>query len=203
MASIWLPEPEIHEEVLALIRDVIHKETHGALSVRQCLDIMLTKPTNNFQRIAKMAIQNDDNAKAELMQKVTKNDFRAFLRGVLDRESESGNFEDTLEQIRESDPTEYHKTLQGWAKIALPQQKDVNIDVNIEQRVSILARMKEQYGYSAAIEEAEELPQLEEPQATPEPLPISEQPVSQRLASTFDPMFYEQPEDTTPYPQED
>ena len=164
---------------------------------------------------------------------------RAFLRDeILSKEKD--HIANSIAQLRD-DPETYNKTLQGWAKIALPNQSETNINVDIKQRADMFLRIKEQYGLSQAVDDAELLPDFngvgslpqpdiedadiseETDEPTKEPVAIMvenqeeyEDAIQEELtspsphptpvvnprypsrASTFDPTFFEIPDDTTP-----
>lgn len=196
MKTLGIAPEDIPREALEYINEIVNHESNGMLTVQECIQI-ITNPKNDFEKSLQLAMSKDEDIKSEIIKKASKRDFRAFLRDMIDGEAE--NIKPSLDVLREADPGEYNRTLQGWTKIAFPQQKDVNINVDVEHKITMYQRMQQQYGYSLAADGAEDAQLLEEgQQEAPMAIPVDNP--SQRLSSTFDPMFFEQPEDTTPPP---
>lgn len=120
------------------------------ITTQDVLKALLTTPKTKNQQLMKDFLSKPEIIE-ETLEKTTKQDFRAFLRDMLDEEKE--NIPESLHNLREQNgEAEYQRALQSWAKIALPSEKDVNVDVNISQRISMNERISKMYGYSQEIE---------------------------------------------------
>lgn len=138
------------------------------VTTQDVLKLLLTKPKNKNEEIMREYL-NKPEVISETVEKATKDDFRAFLRDVLDEEREF--IPESLHRLREADDEAYQRTLQSWAKLALPpQDKNTNVNIEIEQKVHIYDRLSQMYGYSKEVEglglSKTELRELENPAET-------------------------------------
>ena len=203
------PPPErIDDDTVRYIDSLLaDPEAGGHMRTQMTLKALLTTPKSNFQRALRHDITSDPNKMAEVLKKTTPEDFRAFLRDeILDKEKE--NIPETLAILREADPKEYNKVLQGWAKLALPTQKETDINVNIRQKADMYSRIQKQYGLSRLIEDVQPLPDDEQPPtAEPEPVLVETpeakvvRPYDMRAA--IDPTFFDTNEEPTDQPNTD
>lgn len=155
---------------------------------------------------------NNPEINPQLLEKANPNDFRAFMKQILEEEEE--HIPNALRQLREEDPDAYLKTILGYAKFVHPQQKEVNVNIELKQKQDMYASLFEQYGYSTLVDdqptqEVNLLPEGTMPEDYPELDPMASfisaptQPIED--ASTFDGVISPEEQDTTPpyTPQEE
>lgn len=195
-----LPPPPEHitDDTVQYIDSLLtDPQAGGHMRTQMALKAMMTTPKTTFQKALRHDITSDPRKMEEVIKKTTPEDFRAFLRDeILDKEKQ--NIPETLAVLKEVDPKEYNKVLQGWAKIALPSQKESSIHVDIQQKADMYSRIQQQYGLSQLVEdveplpEAEDAPQQEEQQ--PEPVLAENQPKVVRpydFRAAVDPTFFD------------
>lgn len=151
-------------EALDFIRKTIHGRTRGTMRVQEVLKILMLKPRTDFQKAERMALQNNPAVTPQILDAATPNDFRAVMKQIL--EAEEDFIPDSIAKLRD-DPETYNRVLLGWAKFVHPQEKNVNVNVEVKQKADMYAAMFEQYGYSTQVEDAEII--YDEPSALPQP----------------------------------
>lgn len=198
MTELPPPPERITDDAVQYIDSLLgDPDAGGHMRTQMALKAIMTTPKTTFQKALRHDLTSDPNKMAEVIKKTTPEDFRAFLRDeILDKEKQ--NIPETLAVLKEVDPKEYNKVLQGWAKIALPSQKETNINVEIQQKADMYSRIQQQYGLSQLVEdveplpEAEDTPQQEEQQ--PEPVLAENQPKVVRpydFRAAVDPTFFD------------
>lgn len=197
MPKLPPPPEKITDDVIEFIDTLIaDPEAHGHMRTQMALKALLTTPKTTFQKAIRHDLTSNPKKMEEVLKKTTPEDFRAFLRDqVLDKEKE--NIPETLAALREADPKEYNKILQGWAKIALPSQKETNVNVEVHQKADMYSRIRKQYGLSQLVEDVEPLPEApeeEQQQNEPEPVLAENQPKVVRpydFRAAVDPTFFD------------
>ena len=194
-----LPPPPEHitDDTVQYIDSLLaDPQAGGHMRTQMALKAMMTTPKTTFQKALRHDITSDPRKMEEVIKKTTPEDFRAFLRDeILDKEKE--NIPETLAVLKEANPKEYNKVLQGWAKIALPSQKESSIHVDIQQKADMYSRIQQQYGLSQLVEDVEPLPEateVEQPQQEPEPVLAENQPKVVRpydFRAAVDPTFFD------------
>lgn len=100
------------------------------------------------------ALQSNPNITSQLIESSTKDDFRAVMKQILQDEIDEGHISKSIESLRD-DPDTYNRTMLGWAKFVYPQEKKVDINVEVREKQDMYASMYEQYGNSLMVEDAE------------------------------------------------
>lgn len=195
------PEPLTDDAVRYIDSLIADPESGGHMRTQLALKAIMTTPKTTFQRALRHDLTSNPSKMEEVIKKTTPEDFRAFLRDeILDKEK--ANIPETLAVLKDIDPKEYNKVLQGWAKIALPSQKETNINVEIQQKADMYSRIQKQYGLSQLIEDVEPMSDAEQPSAEPQPIVVeSTEPKLTRpynRMAAIDTAFFEQPEENTP-----
>lgn len=197
MSQLPPPPERITNDTVQYIDSLLaDTEAGGHMRTQMAIKALMTTPKTTFQKALRHDMVSDPAKMAELIKKTTPEDFRAFLRDEI-LENEKGNIPGTLAILRETDPKEYNKVLQGWAKLALPSQKETNINVDIRQKADMYSRIQQQYGLSQLVEDVETLPETpeQEPQQqSPEPVPADAQPKVVRpydFRAAVDPTFFD------------
>lgn len=153
------------------------------ITTQDVLRALLTTPKTKNEQLMKDFLSKPEIVE-ETISKATKQDFRAFLRDMLDQQRD--NIPDSLLKLREEEgEAEYQRALQSWAKIALPpQDKTVSVDVEINQRVHMYDRLSQMYGFSKEIESThhggrKDILQLESPSDRMASLPDATYPIQE------------------------
>lgn len=197
MTELPPPPERITDDAVQYIDSLLgDPDAGGHMRTQMALKAIMTTPKTTFQRALRHDLTTNPSKMEEVIKKTTPEDFRAFLRDeILDKEKQ--NIPETLAVLKEADPKEYNKVLQGWAKIALPSQKETNINVEIQQKADMYSRIQQQYGLSQLVEDVEPLPEAEEtPQEEqqPEPVLAENQPKVVRpydFRAAVDPTFFD------------
>lgn len=197
MTELPPPPEQITDDAVQYIDSLLgDPDAGGHMRTQMALKAIMTTPKTTFQRALRHDLTTNPNKMEEVIKKTTPEDFRAFLRDeILDKEKQ--NIPETLAVLKEADPKEYNKVLQGWAKIALPSQKETNINVEIQQKADMYSRIQQQYGLSQLVEDVEPMPEAteeEQPQQEPEPVLAENQPKVVRpydFRAAVDPTFFD------------
>lgn len=104
-------------------------------------------PTTETEQKLHDKIMNTPGLPDKIIDTSTPSDHRAFLRDLL--RAEQPNYRDALYEVRQADPNEYLKRMNDIAKIALPKESNINVDVDIKERQDITIRMQEMYRFSS------------------------------------------------------